>query len=49
MTPNKAQCWALHLTHNSSTQRYRRGAEYLEICPKEKDLGVLIDAQLNMC
>ncbi|KAK4822638.1 hypothetical protein QYF61_018590 [Mycteria americana] len=45
---NKAQFWLLHLGHNNPMQRYRLGEEWLESCPAEKDLGVLVNSQLNM-
>ncbi|KAK4808952.1 hypothetical protein QYF61_013586 [Mycteria americana] len=45
---NKAQCKVLHLGHNNPMQCYQPGEEWLESCPLEKDLGVLVDSWLNM-
>ena len=45
---NQAKCRVLPLGHTSPTQRYRLGEEWLESCPVEKDLGVLVNNWLKM-
>jgi len=48
MSFKRAKCLVLHFSHNNPLQGYRLGEEWLQTCPAEKDLGVLVDSWLNM-
>jgi len=48
MSFNKAKCRVLHLGQNYPMQCCGLGKEWLESCPPEKGLGVLVNSQLNM-
>jgi len=44
---NKAKCCVLHFA-TTTLGNYSSGAEWMEDCVEETDLGVLIGAQVNM-
>ena len=48
MSFNRAKCQVLHFGHNNARQPERIGEEWLESCLTERNLGVLLDSQLNM-
>ena len=48
MSFNMSKCQVLNFGPNSLMQCCRLGAEQLESCAEEKDLGVLADSWLNM-
>ena len=45
---NKASCQVLHFGHSIPMQCYKLGDEWLDDCEEEGDLGMLVDARLNM-
>jgi len=48
MRLNKAKCQVLNFGHDNLMQSYRLGEDWLESCPAEKELGVLVDSWQNM-
>lgn len=48
LTFNEAKHRVLHLGHSNPMQLYRLGEEWLERCPAEKKMGMLVSSWLNV-
>lgn len=48
MAVNKIVCCVLHLSRTTTVKQDRYGEEWLENFSTEKNLGMLVDSQLNI-